>query len=501
MDTNPSVVASVLAGLAALYVLTSYLWLSKRSLAHIPTVGGSSMPILSYIGAVRYLFHAPDILEEGYAKHRDGFFKHASGTDKDWSVVVCSMEGIDELRKAPDEYLSFAEATSDSLQVNYTLGPAVMTNPYHIAIVRSNLTRALGSLFPVLREEIVHSFRTVIPETDDWCNIKVYESGMDIVCRTSNRLFSGLPLCRDEDYLALNKQFTIDVFTGAQIINLFPSFLKPVAGRLLTNVPKSIERGEKHLGPIIEERLQHEPGEDWEGKPNDMLQWLIDAAEGEERTVRSLVLRMLTVNIAAIHTSSISFTQAILLLAAHPQYVEPLREEVEAVVREEGWTKAAINKMRRTDSFLKETARLLGLGAKSMTRKALQDYTFADGTFIPAGTTISAPSHSVHHDGQFYDNPRQFDPFRFSRMRDDDGEGTRHQMVSTSTDYIPFGHGRHACPGRFFAANELKAMLAHVVVTYDIKSENPGRMPKERWFGTMLVPDSSAEVLFRRRRD
>lgn len=69
---------------------------------------------------------------------------------------------------------------------------------------------------------------------------------MDIVCRTSNRLFSGLPLCvhlqvpdhgpldnayappgRDEDYLALNKQFTIDVFTGAQIINLFPSFLKP----------------------------------------------------------------------------------------------------------------------------------------------------------------------------------------------------------------------------------------------------------------------------------
>ena len=54
-----------------------------------------------------------------------------------------------------------------------------------------------------------------------------------------------------------------------------------------------------------------------------------------------------------------------------------------------------------------------------MTRKALQDFTFSDGTFIPAGTTISAPSHSVHHDGQFYDNPYTFDPFRFARMRDD----------------------------------------------------------------------------------
>lgn len=37
-------------------------------LAHIPTVGGPSFPILSYIGAVRYLLHAPEILEEGYAK-------------------------------------------------------------------------------------------------------------------------------------------------------------------------------------------------------------------------------------------------------------------------------------------------------------------------------------------------------------------------------------------------------------------------------------------------
>ncbi|KAI0722082.1 cytochrome P450, partial [Fomitopsis betulina] len=165
------------------------------------------------------------------------------------------------------------------------------------------------------------------------------------------------------------------------------------------------------------------------------------------------------------------------------------------------WTKTAINKMRRIDSFLKEKARLLGLNTNSMTRKALQDYTFADGTFIPAGTTMSAPSYSVHHDGQFYNNPRQFDPFRFSHMRDGDGEGTWHQMVSTSTDYLTFGHGRHACPGRFFAANIMKAMLAHVVVTYDIKSENLRKMPNERWFGRDLVPDRAAEVLFRRRHE
>ncbi|KZT64524.1 cytochrome P450 [Daedalea quercina L-15889] len=495
-------VASLLAGLAALYALASFIRPSKSSLAHIPTVGGSSFPILSLIGAIRYLFHAPAVLEEGYAKHRDGFFKHAHiGDGGGWHVVVCKPEYIDELRKASDEQLSFQEATNDSLQVDYTLGPSVHSNPYHIPIVRSNLTRALGGLFPELREEIVDSFKTVIPETDDWTRVNVYWSVMDIVCRTSNRLFVGLPLCRNEDYGQLNKQFTIDVFAGAQIINMFPNFFKPIAGRLFTSVPQSIRRGERHLRPIIEERATHEPGEEWEGKPNDMLQWLMDAAEGEECTVRALVLRMLTVNMAAIHTSSISFTQALILLAAHPECIPALREEVEGVVREEGWTKAAVNKMRRVDSFLKETARILGLGAKSMTRKALQDFTFSDGTFVPAGTTLSAPSHSVHHDGQFYESPDVFDAFRFARMRADDGEGTRHQMVATSTDYITFGHGRHACPGRFFAANELKAMLAHVVMTYDVKAERPGEMPNQRWFGTTLVPDRKAEVLFRKRRD
>ena len=38
-----------------------------------------------------------------------------------------------------------------------------------------------------------------------------------------------------------------------------------------------------------------------------------------------------------------------------PQYIQPMREEVEKVVGKEGWTKAAIDKLNMVDSFLKET--------------------------------------------------------------------------------------------------------------------------------------------------
>jgi cytochrome P450 len=45
-------------------------------------------------------------------------------------------------------------------------------------------------------------------------------------------------------------------------------------------------------------------------------------------------------------------------LAAFPQYMQPLREEVEEAVISEGWTKAGLDQMHKLDSFIKESLRL-----------------------------------------------------------------------------------------------------------------------------------------------
>ena len=55
-------------------------------------------------------------------------------------------------------------------------------------------------------------------------------------------------------------------------------------------------------------------------------------------------------------------------------------------------------------------------------------------------------------------------------------------------------------PGRFFAANELKAMMAYLVQNYDVKFEDEGKRPSNKWFGLAVVPDPAARVLFRKRR-
>lgn len=55
-------------------------------------------------------------------------------------------------------------------------------------------------------------------------------------------------------------------------------------------------------------------------------------------------------------------------------------------------------------------------------------------------------------------------------------------------------------PGRFFAANEMKLIMAQLILMYDIKMKNEGVRPENTWSGFACRPNITAEVLFRRRR-
>lgn len=388
-------------------------------------------------------------------------------------------------------------------QIVYTMGPEIHHHQWHNALIRGQLTRNINRFFSEMHDELVTALSEgICVEDSSWKEIGVKDSFIKVVCRTSNRVFVGLPMCRNADYCDLNERFTMDVVKGALVLKLFPAFLRPFIARFCTNVPTNIDEGIVHLGPAILERLgKHgELGDKWTDKPNDMLQWLIDNAPPHERSVRPVVLRILSVNFAAVHTTTTVLTQVMYHLAAYHQYVDPLREEVEAVVQEEGWTKSAIDKMYKIDSFVREVLRM-SASSSSVNRKALKDFVLSDGTVIPAGSNVGAGSYLRHFDDAIYEDASVFNPWRFQCKRSDseNESGTKGLIVNSGPDFLPFGHGKHVCPGRFFAAVEMKAILAHVVVTYDVKMKEDGALPSSRWIFTALIPDQKAKVLFRRR--
>ncbi|THU77012.1 hypothetical protein K435DRAFT_703395, partial [Dendrothele bispora CBS 962.96] len=151
----------------------------------------------------------------------------------------------------------------------HTLGKTFRTSNYHFNVVRSTLTRNLGVRFSDVRDEIMTAFSDEIPVSEDWITLPALDTIMKVVCRTTNRLFVGLPMCREPDWIDLNIQFTVQVFGRAPIINLFPGFLQPIVGSLLSPRANALKRARRHIGNVVRERVEKDDqyGRGWADKP------------------------------------------------------------------------------------------------------------------------------------------------------------------------------------------------------------------------------------------
>ncbi|KAJ7200357.1 cytochrome P450 [Mycena pura] len=501
--------------------------LYDRQTSNIPVIGSTGF-LSSYRDGLNFLVKAPELVQQGYDQYPDGVFRIARPYR--WDYVVSGTKLVKEIANAPEDALSFHEGVGDLIQcilfrpsccqlskinqflANITIGHELTEN-HHLLInvVRTTLTRNLHARFPDVGDEIIHAFEDVLQLTgSEWKTIHVLPTVMAIVSRVSNRLFVGLPLCRNREYLENNVKFAVNVIQSGQTINLFPPLLRPLVGWWVTSKNQNTDIAMGILGPMIEERLakDDELGPNWPDRPNDFISWLLDSAEGSDRQVRTLVGRVLQVNMAAIHTSSMAFTHALYNLTTYPEHILPMREEAERMVRQDGWTKNALNNMHKIDSFLRETQRFNGVGPMLMLRRvvAKNGFRLSTGAVLPYGSFVCVAARATHSDPANYENPNNFDGFRFAREReaqaanaDPDKDIFKRHMISTAPDHLPFGTGKHACPGRFFASTELKAMLAHVVMNYDVKAEVDGVRPQNKEFAGRVSPNPKGKVLFRKR--
>lgn len=71
-------------------------------------------------------------------------------------------------------------------------------------------------------------------------------------------------------------------------------------------------------------------------------------------------------------------------------------------------------------------------------------------------------------------------------------------LVTTSSQFLGWGHGKFACPGRFFAATVMKTLLALVLVNYEIEPLI-GARPQNISIGETVIAPRKVTLKVRRR--
>ncbi|PCH35783.1 cytochrome P450, partial [Wolfiporia cocos MD-104 SS10] len=461
----------------------------------IPTIG-HSLPVLSYYSAFRFLRNARQMVEEGYARHK--VFKIA--TWDRWMVYVSGPEMNDELRRLPGDVASIEEAIDEWIYTEYSFGA-----PEHdltIPTIHSLLVRDLSGVIPTVADEVGLVFEELFPQESDWVELTNLPNFLsNVVARIVNRVFIGAPVCREPGYLKIVTNYASDVIKAKIILDLFPKLLKPLIGNMLPWRARATRHLKHHLSETIADRQLSldEYGNGCKEKPDDFLMRIVKGARDLGGSMESILINILMANFTAVHTSSATATATLFHIASQPESIAALREDVLSATRAEGWTRGSINSMWKLDSFLKETLRWQGLSIASLRRKALKTVTFSDGTVVPAGVHIYAAPAATHRDSTLYEDADTFKPFRFSDKREQAGQSAKHQLVNTSPEYIVFGHGKHACPGRFFAAIVIKIFIANLLLKYDVKMGGDGSLPENVMIGASAMLSSKAKVLFRRR--
>jgi cytochrome P450 len=213
---------------------------------------------------------------------------------------------LGELRKLPDDVVSFDDAVDQTLHAKYT---GIITGQDLIPhTVKTSLTPALVRLNPSIAEEVQESIREALPPCDDWTPVNINQALLRIVAQVSGRVFIGAELSRSKEYLDAAINYTVELMEAVRALDAVRPWLRPFVASRLPEVKKLDQRlaqADNLLRPVVAARQQMKDSE----KPDDMLQWLMNGQDKFKRYATEELARLqLGISFAAIHTTTLTST-------------------------------------------------------------------------------------------------------------------------------------------------------------------------------------------------
>jgi len=207
------------------------------------------------------------------------------------------------------------------------------------------------------------------------------------------------------------------------------------------------------------------------GDGSDMFSLLCKAKdeEGNQYTDQEIVDHMIFLMMAAHDTTTSTLTSMTYALAKNPEWQDRLFTEVQSLNVDQ-LDYESLDKMIEVDWVMKEALRQYP-PLSTLPKYSLKSFEY-DGHIIPADAmVITYPIHT-HYMVEYWDNPTQFDPLRFS---DERAEHKRHAYC-----WVPFSGGAHMCIGLHFAVMQVKLVMFEMLKRYRWSIPDGYEMPVQQ---------------------
>lgn len=282
-------------------------------------------------------------------------------------TVIIPAYCIEELKNLPDSQLSTNGSMYDRFAIRWAGSGWVDKELAHS--IKYDLVNEVDGFFSTIQDEIQHAATQSLPLSDVWTSVPPQEALVQVVGAVIGRLMIGAPLSRDKKWLSASIGHAIAVVTYSGWLRQFPAFLRPLFAHLLPQkkaVDESKRAIRETISPIIHKQFsgRGQALEKTQPEQGRLVRWLLKRYKPGENPLfsPSLVLRdHYSLCFAAIHGPTFLLVQAIIDLASYPQYIAPLREEIDRELAKapfEKWTRETISRLTFTDAFCKESARM-----------------------------------------------------------------------------------------------------------------------------------------------
>ncbi|KAG0211435.1 hypothetical protein BGX28_007927 [Mortierella sp. GBA30] len=432
-------------------------------------------------------------------------------------LTVISGAHIREIFKT--ESLNFGDAADDvsgihSFTMSITKAKRTFDDPLIHEIIRDNISPNLPWFTPRIVEQFQSILDTKLGHSQER---NLVENPLlvirEMVASAMVTVFMGLEVAKNPSVIDSFIQCSYDLAgltRGNPRKSRWRAFRNRTKYGLLNPLQKHIQVLAAAASPVIQERRKQEAEAVEKGveydRPLDILQKMLDSFDKYKLVdIEDVCGNLLLIVLVSVLTTSDASTYLCYYLASFPEYGETLYNEQREVLgqiakeregqrqrklqsgevdsardfegtdldpkNDQDLSAAAVKRMVHLDSYVREMFRFRSQRL-SLPHLAREDVVLSNGVVIRKGMKIILNMRSLHQDYDLQgEDPTEFRPWRFV--------GKSKAATKVATDFLVFGMGKHACPGRFLAIQEIKTICALIVSRYSkLELQDPTKKMK-----------------------